>query len=124
MPPAIMSLSTHPTSTATVLATQNLPSGQALKQRIRKIARPSTSVRPTHLPYATTDLSWWDIRQYIEDYLSGNEGLQALLRGLIYSVYYTLPRRASVWGGPCAGFTKEQVGCGVVAFPPYRWKDT
>src|SRR5262249_29535552 len=26
----------------------------------------------TQLPYATSDLAWWDIRQYAEDYWSGN----------------------------------------------------
>ena len=26
----------------------------------------------TQLPYFTTPLPWWDIRQYFEDYVSGN----------------------------------------------------
>jgi hypothetical protein len=51
----------------------------------------------TQLSYATTDLSWWDIRQYIEDYVSGNVTLGQLLKGLIYSGY-------------CS--TGESVGCG------------
>ena len=31
----------------------------------------------TQLPYATTDLAWWDVRQYFEDYWSGNVGPRA-----------------------------------------------
>ena len=44
----------------------------------------------TQLPYATTGLEWWDVRQYIEDYTSGNVGLWRILCGLVYSVYYNL----------------------------------
>lgn len=46
----------------------------------------------TYLPEATTYLPWWDVRQYLEDYLSGNAGLRRLINGLIYSVYYKLSR--------------------------------
>ena len=39
--------------------------------------RASTYVcHATQLPSATEDLSWWDTRQYIEDYVSGNVGLK------------------------------------------------
>lgn len=41
----------------------------------------------TQLPYASENLSPWDLRQYIEDYTSGNIGLGHLIRGTIYSVY-------------------------------------
>ena len=44
----------------------------------------------TQLPYATTDLNWWDIRQYIEDYTSGNVGLWRIVCGSVYSAYYNL----------------------------------
>lgn len=57
----------------------------------------------TQLPYATTKLEWWDLRQYIEDYRSGNVGLWRIVRGMTYSMYYHL----------------SQAGCGVGA--PMRW---
>lgn len=41
----------------------------------------------TQLPFFTTPLSWWDIRQYIEDYISGNVSLGQLLRGLVYATH-------------------------------------
>jgi len=57
----------------------------------------------TQLPYATSDLSPWDIRQYIEDYLSVNVSLVQLLQGLIYSTYSNL------------------IQAGVGLGPPMRW---
>ena len=46
----------------------------------------------TRLPYATGDLKWWDIRQYIEDYRSGNVGLWRLVCGIIYFAYLGLSK--------------------------------
>jgi hypothetical protein len=37
-------------------------------------------------------LPWWDLRQYIEDYTSGNITLRRLLSGTIYSMYYHVNR--------------------------------
>ena len=42
----------------------------------------------TRLPYATTSLEWWDLRQYVEDYLSGNVSLWRIICGGVYSLYY------------------------------------
>lgn len=44
----------------------------------------------TQLPYFTSDLAWWDVRQYIEDYTSGNVSLWRLIQGLTYAAYYNL----------------------------------
>ncbi len=75
---------------------------------------PVYSCQATRLPYATTRLEWWDIRQYIEDYRSGNVSLRRMLAGLVYSAYYNLSqagiglgrpmrwlydRLSSLWGG-------------------------
>lgn len=43
----------------------------------------------TELPNYTTRLRWWDLRQYWEDYRSGNASLGAILAGAIYATYYT-----------------------------------
>src|SRR5271154_756029 len=45
---------------------------------------PTYSCQATQLPYASTQLDWWDIRQYIEDYLSGNVGLWRIICGFTY----------------------------------------
>lgn len=42
----------------------------------------------TELPRYTTLLPWWDVRQYVEDYRSGNASLGQLLSGAIYAAYY------------------------------------
>ena len=51
----------------------------------------------TQLPYFTSPLSPWDIRQYVEDYVSGNVSLGQMLRGLAYISYYHLTF-AKRWG--------------------------
>jgi hypothetical protein len=51
------------------------------------------------LPYATSDLAWWDVRQYIEDYTSGNVSFWRLIQGLVYAAYYNLSM-AGIGVGP------------------------
>ncbi len=46
----------------------------------------------TRLPYATTSLEWWDIRQYIEDFVSGNVGLWRMVCGAAYFFFQALNR--------------------------------
>jgi hypothetical protein len=54
----------------------------------------------TQLPYATKDLSWWDVRQYLEDYTSGNAGLWRMICGLTYSIFYNLSQAGIGLGRP------------------------
>lgn len=58
----------------------------------------------TLLPSATTDLVWWDIRQYFEDYWSGNVSLWQIVCGAVYSSYYALSRAGLGLGGPMQWF--------------------
>ena len=51
---------------------------------------PAYVCQATRLPYATTRLEWWDFRQYIEDFTSGNASLRQIIKGAIYSSYYRL----------------------------------
>ena len=44
----------------------------------------------TLLPSYTAQLRWWDLRQYLEDYSSGNVTLGRLLSGFAYAGYYQL----------------------------------
>ena len=53
---------------------------------------PAYVCQATRLPYYTTPLAWWDLRQYIEDYTSGNIGLGKLLRGFVYASYFNVSR--------------------------------
>ena len=60
---------------------------------------PTYICQATQVPHATTPLAWWDVRQYFEDYWSGNVGLGRLFSGLIYSAYYHLSQ-AGIGLGP------------------------
>src|SRR6185369_15211781 len=51
------------------------------------------SCQATQLPYATSDLNWWDIRQYLEDYFSGNVTLMAIVRAGMHSALFQVRRR-------------------------------
>jgi hypothetical protein len=54
----------------------------------------------TQLPYATTELEWWDLRQYLEDFTSGNVGIGRLLSGAIYMATIALSRAGIGLGRP------------------------
>jgi hypothetical protein len=61
---------------------------------------PVYSCQATQLPYFTGNLNWWDVRQYFEDYRSGNVGLGRMLAGLVYSSYYNLSQAGIGIGQP------------------------
>lgn len=44
----------------------------------------------TQVKFATQPLPWWDVRQYLEDYTSGNVTLSELAKGLLYSTWRTV----------------------------------
>jgi hypothetical protein len=59
------------------------------------------------VPHATKPLAWWDLRQYFEDYWSGNVGLERLFSGLIYSSYYHLSQ-AGIGLGPAMRWSYDR----------------
>lgn len=63
-------------------------------------ADPVYVCQATRLPYAAERLPWWDIRQYLEDYTSGNVTLGRLLRGFVYSCYFNLSQAGIGIGRP------------------------
>jgi len=72
-------------------------------------ANPGRSVpkfvcQATQLPYATQRLPWWDLRQYLEDYISGNVSIGRLFAGMIYSFYYHLSEAGIGVGSPMRWF--------------------
>lgn len=46
------------------------------------------SCQATQLLNYTAPLKWWDARQYLETYSSGNASLREILRGFVYLTYY------------------------------------
>jgi hypothetical protein len=65
---------------------------------------PTYTCQATQLPYATTNLDWWDFSQYIEDYRSGNVGLWRLVCGGVYFAYLWLSRTGIGLGRPMRWF--------------------
>jgi hypothetical protein len=62
--------------------------------------KPLYICQATQIPFATTELHWWDVRQYVEDYLSGNVGLSRIFAGLFYSAYFNLSEAGIGVGRP------------------------
>lgn len=51
---------------------------------------PTYVCQNTQIKFATQPLPWWDVRQYVEDYTSGNVRLSELATGLLYSTWRTV----------------------------------
>lgn len=80
---------------------------------------PRYTCQATQLPYYTSPLPSWDIRQYIRDYTSGNVGLGTILQGVAYVGYnrLTLARRGRS-GAPARWlYDKFQALVGGVPYP-------
>ena len=60
---------------------------------------PTYVCQTTQVPHAGKLIAWWDVRQYIEDYASGNISLWRLFSGCVYSMYYNLSN-AGIGVGP------------------------
>jgi hypothetical protein len=67
-------------------------------------APPRYVCQATQLPYATADLNPWDLRQYVEDYTSGNVGLWRIFCGFVYVTYYNLSQAGIGMGRPMRWF--------------------
>ena len=65
---------------------------------------PTYVCQATQLPSATSQLQWWDLRQYVEDYRSGNVTLWRMGKGLIYSAFYHLSQTGIGLGRPMRWF--------------------
>ncbi len=77
------------------------------------------SCQATELLNYTTPLKWWDARQYLEAYTSGNRTLPEICRGLFYLFYYYATLAFSDrWGRPARWlYNKFQAVTGGIPFP-------
>src|SRR5215475_2715653 len=50
-------------------------------------SEPTYVCQNTQVKFATKPLQWWDIRQYVEDYTSGNVRISQLAAGLLYFLW-------------------------------------
>jgi hypothetical protein len=61
---------------------------------------PTYQCQMTEIRSATAPLDWWDIRQYLRDYFSGNVPLGRIFSGVIYWIYYSLSEAGIGVGRP------------------------
>ena len=89
-----------------------------IKSPAAESGTPTYICQMTQTPFATMPLAWWDPRQYVEDYLSGNVTLARLLSGLIYWAYYSLSQAGIGLGRPMR-WLYDQISpiCGGSLFP-------
>jgi hypothetical protein len=82
------------------------------------------SCQATELLKFTTPLRWWDARQYVESYRSGNATLRELSRGLFFLFYsYATLAASDRWGGPARWlYNKVQALTGGIPFPRSKGK--
>jgi len=88
-------------------------SGSDSKQDVRYFCQ------ATELLQYTQPLKWWDARQYVEDYTSGNNSLPRMLRGFLYFafVYLAMAKRRTL-GRPARWlYDRVQSLWGGVPFP-------
>jgi hypothetical protein len=76
----------------------------------------------TQLPYFTAPLAWWNLRQYVEDYVSGNVTLKRIVCGFVYRSYYELfAKRGNKVGRPARWlYDRFQALVGGAPFPLRR----
>lgn len=80
----------------------------ALLQKTRvtdpKDGLPRYLCQSTVVQKGTTPLAWWDVRQYVEDYTSGNVTFFQLFKGLTYAAFYNLSQSGIGLGPPMRWF--------------------
>jgi hypothetical protein len=62
------------------------------------------SCQATEILKFTKPLSPWDVRQYIEDYTSGNVSIGRLFKGLVYAVFWNISNAGIKLGRPLQWF--------------------
>lgn len=62
----------------------------------------------SQVPYIGDYLPWWDFRQYVEDYISGNVGIMRMLKGGLFATYASLVQ-AGIGLGPFLSRTYDIV---------------
>jgi hypothetical protein len=79
---------------------------------------PRYCCQATQLPSFSTFLPWWDVRQYIEDYISGNATLTELFRGSVFAGYTSVIKAGVGLGSPLRWlYDRVQLLWGGMPFP-------
>ena len=71
----------------------------------------------TELPSFTSPLPWWNMRQYVEDYTSGNASIGRLSQGFAFALFRTVKDSGLKIGRPLRWLYDSLAGS--LGFPPY-----
>jgi len=89
-------------------------------------SEPTYVCQNTQIKVATQPLEWWDVRQYVEDYTSGNVCLSQLAAGFLYFTWRTVAEAGIGVGGAMRWvYDKFQAALGGSPYPlrPYGVPD-
>jgi hypothetical protein len=79
---------------------------------------PAYVCQSTHLFQATRHLHWWDVRQYIEDFLSGNVRVGQFIAAILYTLYTNVAEAGIGFGTPMRwAYDRFQSWRGGAAYP-------
>lgn len=81
---------------------------------------PSYVCQSTQVHAATAPLHWWDLRQYVEDYTSGNVQVSQMIASMISSLYHEVATAGLGFGTPMRWLydVVQEVRGGA----PYPWR--
>jgi len=72
----------------------------------------------TQVPAATEPLPWWNWKQYVEDYTSGNTRLATMAKGFLYMFYYHCLVNLGIGIGPALTWFYDKFQA-VIGGPPF-----
>ena len=79
---------------------------------------PTYVCQATQVPAATSALPWWHMRQYVEDYTSGNETIWQMFKVFCFISYYNISRMGIGLGRPMRWFyDRFQSAVGGLPYP-------
>ncbi len=79
---------------------RDVRTGTRVPQDQASSEEPTYICQSTHLAHATQPLHWWDPRQYVEDYTSGNVGVSQILAAFLFTVYAAITEAGIGLGSP------------------------
>jgi hypothetical protein len=94
-----------------------------LRANVKSPAAPGESAptyvcQNTQIKFATRPLAWWDVRQYVEDYSSGNVRIWQLAAALLFSLWRTVAQAGLGIGSPmCWIYDRFQRAIGGSPYP-------
>jgi hypothetical protein len=80
-------------------------------------SEPTYVCQNTQIKFATQPVKWWDVRQYLEDYTSGNVRISQLAAGFLYTFWRTVSESGIGIGTPMRWIYEKYQRA--VGGPPY-----